>query len=113
MSKKKIEVEIEAHQDLTIKIQKDGTVVPCLSHSTYIGNIARPSHEDDLPLAEALDRLIAQKTRSENSAVTEIDRKKLVASFLAIQDLVKEKIEAINSLPTFEGTLPKKKKLKF
>lgn len=112
MSKQRIEIEMEVHQDLTVREQKDGTIVPCLSHATYIGNMAAPSHEADLPLAEALDRLIAQKTRSENSAVTEIDRKRLLTNFIAIQDLVKDKIKAIKSLPTFEGTLPKKK-LKF
>lgn len=112
MSKQKLEIDVEVHQDLIIKIRKDGTIIPCLSHTTYIGNMATPSHEDKLPLAEALDRLIAQKTRSENDAVTEHDRKKLLTNFIAIQDLVREKIEAIKALPKFEGE-PPEKKLKF
>jgi hypothetical protein len=112
MKNHKINIKINALQDLAIKTLKNGTHVPYLSHSTYIGDMGNSCHESDLPLTEALDHLIAQITRGHEDSVTDKDRSTMISKFMAIQNLVQQKIEVVQSLPKFEGPLPNLEKVK-
>jgi hypothetical protein len=112
MKNHKINIKINALQDLAIKTLKDGTHVPYLTHSTYIGDMCDPCHESDLPLDEALNRLITQITRGHEDSVTDKDRETMLSKFMAIQNLVKQKIEVVQALPKFEGPLHNLEKVK-
>ena len=113
MKKHKIDIKIKALQHLAMETLGDGTIVPYLSHSTFIGDMNDSCLESNISLEEVLNRLIEQNTRGENESLSNDDKKKLLSSFLAIQSLVKEKMDKVTSLPEYEDKLPGQKKKKF